>query len=86
MGHEFSLGTGRRPGFSMLKIVTFLVLVAFAWWRFQRYLWHRRLRREGEEIPEQRGPRAISLLAGVMLAVYGGYMLWHLFGTVSSGT
>jgi hypothetical protein len=70
----------------MLKILTFLILVAFAWWRLQRFLWHRRLRRQGVEIPEEKGPRAISLLAGVMLAVYGGYMLWHLFGSTVSGT
>ncbi|OOG23159.1 hypothetical protein B1C78_12260 [Thioalkalivibrio denitrificans] len=69
----------------MLRILTFLILVAFVWWRVQRYLHNRRLRRQGIEIPEQKGPRAVTLLAGLMLAVYGGYMLWHLFGTVSQG-
>ncbi len=85
-GAPIQAAYGQGPILTMLKIVTLLVLLAFAWWRFRRYLWHRRLRREGVEIPEQKGPRAVTLLAGVMLAVYGGYMLWHLFGTVSSGS
>jgi hypothetical protein len=70
----------------MLKILTFLALLAFAWWRLRRILWHRRLRRQGLDVPEEKGPRAVTLLAGLMLAVYGGYMLWHLFGTTGAGT
>lgn len=69
----------------MLKVLTFLLLLAFAWWRLSRYLWRRRLRREGVEIPQEKGPRAVTMLAGLMLAVYGGYMLWHLFGRTSAG-
>lgn len=68
----------------MLKLLTFLGLIAFGWWRLRRYLWHRRLRRQGREIPKEQGPRAVTLLAGIMLAVYGGFMLWHLFGSSGS--
>ena len=70
----------------MLKLLTLLALIGFAWWRIRRWLWHRRLRREGQEIPVEKGPRAITLLAGLLLAVYGGYMLWHLFSLTGSGT
>ncbi len=69
----------------MLKFLTLLALIWFAWWRVQRFLWHRRLRREGREIPVEKGPRPITLLAGMLLAVYGGYMLWHLFSLSGSG-
>lgn len=69
----------------MFKILTFLALLAFGWWRLRRYLWRRSLHRQGLEIPQEKGPRSVTLLAGIMLAVYGGFMLWYLFGTVSSG-
>lgn len=67
----------------MLKLLTLLALIAFGWWRLRRFFWHRRLRREGVPIPEPKGPRSVTLLAGVMLAVYGGFLLWHLFGTTA---
>lgn len=69
----------------MLKFLTLLALIWFAWWRVRRFLWHRRLRREGREIPVEKGPRPITLLAGLLLAVYSGYMLWHLFSLSGSG-
>lgn len=69
----------------MIKILTLLALLGFGWWRVRRYLWRRSLHRQGMEIPQETGPRSVTLLAGIMLAVYGGFLLWHLFGAAASG-
>lgn len=58
------------------KILTLAVLIGFAWWRLRQFLRERRLRSMGEPVPEKKGIRPISILAGVMLAAYGGYLLW----------
>lgn len=59
------------------KILTFVVIVMFVWWRVLRLLHLRRLRALGEAPPEPRkGIRPISVLATVLLGTYGGYLLW----------
>jgi hypothetical protein len=58
------------------KILTLAVIVWFAWWRLRQWLRERRLRDQGEPVPEQWGIRPISILAGVMLLSYGGYLVW----------
>jgi hypothetical protein len=58
------------------KILTLAVLIWFAWWRLRQWLRLRRLRDRGEPVPEQRGIRPISILAGGMLLGYGGYLAW----------
>jgi threonine/homoserine/homoserine lactone efflux protein len=58
------------------KILTLAVLIWFAWWRLRQWLRERRLRDQGEQVPEKRGIRPISILAGGMLLGYGGYLVW----------
>jgi len=60
------------------KILTLAVLIWFAWWRLRQWLRERRLRAAGEPVPEPRRVRPISILAGVMLLGYGGYLVWVL--------
>lgn len=60
------------------KILTLAVLIWFAWWRLRQWLRERRLRALGEPVPEPRRVRPISILAGVMLLGYGGYLAWVL--------
>lgn len=86
MGLEFIPRPRAHGPSRMLKFLTALALIWFVWWRLRRFLWHRRLRQQGIEIPEEKGPRPITLMAGMLLAVYGGYMLWHLFSLSASGS
>ena len=58
------------------KILTLAILIWFAWWRLRQWLRERRLRDQGEPVPEQRGIRPISILAVGMLLGYGGYLVW----------
>ena len=58
------------------KILTLAVLIWFAGWRLRQWLRERRLRDQGEPVPERRGIRPISILAGGMLLGYGGYLAW----------
>ena len=60
------------------KLFTLALIIGFAWWRLRQFLRLRRLRAQGEPVPEPQGVRPITILAGVMLAVYGGYLLFVL--------
>ncbi|MCG5524152.1 hypothetical protein LRB11_04290 [Ectothiorhodospira haloalkaliphila] len=64
----------------MVKFFTLLILLAFAWWRFKRWWRVRQLKAQGQPVPEETGIRPITLLSIVLLGVYGGFLLWHLFG------
>lgn len=68
------------------KILTLAVLIGFAWWRLRQWLRERRLRAQGEPVPERQGVRPITILAGAMLLGYGGYLAWvvvmQAFGTL----
>jgi hypothetical protein len=59
------------------KILTFLVIVTFTWWRVRKLLQLRRLRATGQ-VPAtpRKGIRPVSVLAAALIAVYGGYLLW----------
>lgn len=67
----------------MLKLLTFLLILGFAWWRLRRVLSVWRLRRQGVHVPEQKGPRPVTLFAAVLLGAYAGFLLWELFGASS---
>ena len=59
------------------KILTFLIIVAFTWWRVRRLLQLRREREAGPINPTPRKRiRPVSVLAAGLIAVYGGYLLW----------
>jgi hypothetical protein len=60
------------------KILTLALLIWFAVWRLRQWLRVRRLRAAGEPLPEPGRVRPISILAGVMLLGYGGYLAWVL--------
>ncbi len=60
------------------KMLTLAVLIWFAWWRLRQWLRERRLRAQGEPVPEKQGVRPITILAGAMLLGYGGYLAWVL--------
>lgn len=58
------------------KLFTLALILGFAWWRIRQFLRQRRLGEQGEPAPPPQRLRPISLLAGVMLLVYGGYLLY----------
>lgn len=59
------------------KILTFLIIVAFTWWRVRRLLQLRRERETGQINPTLRKRiRPVSMLAAGLIVVYGGYLLW----------
>lgn len=61
----------------MLKFLTFLIIVLFAWWRIRRWFMARRRRALG--LPPEASPRVrpITVLSLILLIVYGGFLLWH---------
>jgi hypothetical protein len=68
------------------KLLTLAVIVGFAWWRLRQFLRLRKLRERGEPIPSQpQGLRPISLLAGLMLLFYGGYLIFVLAESFLNG-
>lgn len=70
------------------KLLTLAILLGFAWWRWRQFLRERRLRAQGEPLPEKKGMRPISILALGLLLMYGGYLLWVIlvqtYGTLQN--
>jgi hypothetical protein len=67
------------------KLFTLALILGFAWWRVRRFLRLRHLREHGEPVPPPQRLRPISLLAGLMLLLYGGYLLYVVAGQFLDG-
>jgi hypothetical protein len=67
------------------KLFTLALILGFAWWRVWRFLRLRQLRERGEPAPPPQRLRPISLLAGLMLLLYGGYLLYVVAGQFLDG-
>jgi hypothetical protein len=67
------------------KLFTLALILGFAWWRVRRFLRLRQLRARGEPVPPPQRLRPISLLAGLMLLLYGGYLLYVVAGQFLDG-
>lgn len=70
------------------KLLTLVIIILFMVWRVRRFLQlQRRLARGEEPVDlEPKRIRPISLLAGGLLAGYGGYLLWVLLRPVLGGS
>lgn len=66
-----------------LKLFSALLVAGFLYWVVRHRLRQRRLRREGvEPVPAGVGPlRPVTVLALLMLGIYGGYMLFWLLSS-----
>lgn len=62
----------------MLKYITLIAVVIFLGWMLKRQWRLKKMQWKGEHVPEHKGLRPITLLSVVMVALYGGYMLWYL--------
>lgn len=62
----------------MLKYIVLIGVIYFFWWMLKRQLRLKKMQWKGEEVPEQKGLRPITLLSFVMVALYGGYMIWYM--------
>jgi len=61
-----------------MKFLFGLLLLAFLGWIAVRYLILRLRRARGEPIPEQKGPRTITLVCAALIFVYAVLILWRL--------
>lgn len=66
----------------MFKYLTLAGIVIFAIWMFKRQWRLKKMQWRGESVPVQKGLRPITLLSLVMLALYGGYMLWYFIDQI----
>ena len=61
-----------------MKLLSALLIAAFLYYMVRRRLRQRRLERAGVVIEPGEGLRPITILALLMLGMYGGYLLFHL--------
>ncbi len=61
-----------------MKLLSALLIAGFLYYMVRRKLQQRRLERAGIVIEQPGGLRPITILALLMLGMYGGYMLFHL--------
>ncbi len=66
-----------------LKLLSALLIAGFLYYMVRRRLQQRRLERAGVVVEPSRGLRPITVLALLMLGMYGGYMLFHLLSRSS---
>lgn len=66
-----------------MKLLSALLIAGFLYYMVRRKLQQRRLERAGVVIEPSGGMRPITILALLMLGMYGGYMLFHLLSRSS---
>lgn len=64
-----------RPMSKLLNFLTLLGLAFFFYWTVRQFFIRRKLEQQGETPPPQT-LRPITLLAIVMVVMYGGYMVY----------
>ena len=66
----------------LIRILTLLVLLFFAWWSLRRYLHQHKIRQRGEPEPQprqqERRVRPITWLCAALAVFYIGYLLIYL--------
>lgn len=63
----------------MLKYLTLLGLVVFLGWLLKnKWAAYKRELRGEPPLPKQEGFRPITFVSVVLIAVYGGYLLWYM--------
>jgi cysteine synthase len=66
-----------------MKLLSALLIAGFLYYMVRRKLQQRRLERAGVVVEPSSGMRPITILALLMLGMYGGYMLFHLLSPSS---
>ena len=61
-----------------MKLLSALLIAGFLYYLVRRRLRQRRLEQAGVVIEPQGGLRPITILALLMLGMYGGYLVFHL--------
>ncbi|MBF6057046.1 MULTISPECIES: hypothetical protein [Thiomicrorhabdus] len=67
----------------MLKYITLLIVVYFFYWLLKQKIRERKMEIKGEVVSKQ-PIRPITLMSFIMVAVYGGYMLYYLLTSQAS--
>ncbi|WP_319381538.1 hypothetical protein [Thiomicrorhabdus sp.] len=67
----------------MLKYLTLLIVVYFFYWLLKQKIRERKMEIKGEVVTKQ-PIRPITLMSFIMVAVYGGYMLYYLITSQSA--
>jgi len=62
-----------------MKFLFGLLLLAFLGWLAVRLLIQRLRRMRGETLPEQRGPRTVTLVSIALIVIYAVLLLWRLY-------
>lgn len=64
-----------------MKFLFGLLLLSFLGWLAVRLLIQRLRRMRGEPMPEQHGPRTITLVSIALIVIYAMLLLWRLYGS-----
>ncbi|MAS09229.1 hypothetical protein J7355_01385 [Endozoicomonas sp. G2_2] len=62
-----------------MKFLFALLLFSFLGWIAVRLLIVKLRRMRGEPIPEQKGPRTVTLVCVALIAIYAVLILWRLY-------
>lgn len=62
-----------------MKFLFGLLLFAFLGWLGVRLLIQRLRRMRGEPVPEQNGPRAVTLVCLALIGIYSVLIIWRLY-------
>lgn len=62
----------------LIKLITVLAVLFFIYWTIKQFFRRRKLESQGIEMPKETF-RPITLLAMVMVVMYGAYMVFYLF-------
>jgi predicted tellurium resistance membrane protein TerC len=62
-----------------MKFLFGLLLFSFLGWVAVRLLIQRLRRMRGEPIPEQKGPRTVTIVCVALIAIYAVLLLWRFY-------
>lgn len=66
----------------VFKLLALIVLLALGGWIVKYQIQMRLRRARGEPMPEQRGPRPITVIGVALVAIYGAFLLWRLIDSM----
>lgn len=61
----------------LFKLLTIAAVLFFLYYMVKRFFLHRKLKQQGQTIPQERF-RPITLLSITMIVMYGGYVIYYL--------
>lgn len=64
-----------------MKFLLGLLLLSFLGWLAVRLLIQRLRRMRGEPVPQQTGPRTITLVSIALIVIYAFLLLWRLYSS-----